>query len=213
MCGRFSHPADWEDFLQYFPDLRVDAEFTDHYNIAPTMQIPVILHDGEGARLRMTRWGLVPHWCDDIKFGNKTFNARGETVAEKPSFRDSFRSRRCLIPANGYYEWKKEPAGGKTPYYLRLRTGRIFAFAGLWAVNTRCGQEELVTSTIITCEPNPLCAEVHHRMPVILCPEDYARWLDPANKDTASLKSLLVPYPEEEMEALRGTSPQDLFGG
>jgi putative SOS response-associated peptidase YedK len=147
------------------------------------------------------RWGLIPSWAKDAKIGNKLINARGETVAEKPSFRSAFRKRRCLIPADGFYEWKKLD-GGKQPHFIHLRDEEPFAFAGLWEHWTNPDDGEVIEScTIVTTEANALMRTLHDRMPVILPPADYDRWLDPATQDVEGLKELLRPYSSEEMTA------------
>jgi len=148
------------------------------------------------------RWGLVPSWARDAKSGPPMINARAETIATKPSFRTAFKKRRCLIPADGFYEWKRiEGAKVKQPYHIRLANDRPFAFAGLW--ESRRGEEgdRLESCTIITCEPNTLTAGLHDRMPVILPADLYGPWLDPAIEDADALQGMLQPYPAEEMMA------------
>jgi putative SOS response-associated peptidase YedK len=152
--------------------------------------------EGDQREFVWAQWGLVPRWAKDPKIGNSMINARSESAAEKPAFRDAFRRRRCLVAADGFYEWKKLGAKTKQPYYFHMRDGRPFGFAGLWE---RCG--ELESCTILTTTPNELCATVHDRMPVILSPNDYDRWLDPAMTDAAELQPLLDAYPAEEMLA------------
>jgi putative SOS response-associated peptidase YedK len=151
------------------------------------------------------RWGLVPSWSKQEKYGYKMINARAETIAEKPSFRRSLQNRRCLVPATGYYEWRELPESrptkkAKAPMYFTLHGDRPFAFAGLWDVWKRFDGKEIVTFTIITCEPNELVRPIHDRMPVILRPEDESRWLDLATVAPAELTPLLNPYPSELMK-------------
>jgi putative SOS response-associated peptidase YedK len=148
----------------------------------------------------MLRWGLIPSWADDPEIGSRMINARSETVAEKPSFRRAFKERRCLIPANGFYEWRKEN-GGKQPYYFRMKDGRPFAFAGLWESWDRHGGGEIQSCTILTTDANDLVSEIHHRMPVILPQEDYELWLDSTLREPDQLLPLLAPYPTNDMEA------------
>jgi putative SOS response-associated peptidase YedK len=145
------------------------------------------------------RWGLIPSWAKDASIGNKLANARAETVAEKPAFRSAFKRRRCLIPASGFYEWKPV-AGRKQPYYIRPADDGLFAFAGLYEVWSS-PEGLLHTCTVLTTDANALMREIHNRMPVIVAPEDYRRWLDPGNTTGAGLGKLLAPYPAEHMLA------------
>jgi len=201
MCGRYvlSTPG---DVLAELFQLPAAVELAARYNIAPTQAVPIVRAGAEGGReLAFAQWGLVPHWAKERAIGNRLINARGETLAEKPSFRDAFKRRRCLIPASGFYEWRKVD-GGKQPYLLRLHGGTPFAFAGLWSAwrdNER--DETLESCAIVTTSPNALAATLHDRMPVILPREHHARWLDPSSADTAALATLLAPYPDGEMEA------------
>ena len=201
MCGRYTLKAGGQELASFF-DLAETPEITASYNIAPTQQIPVVKRDegGAGRRLEMMHWGLIPSWADDPSIGSRMINARAETVADKPSYRSAFKRRRCLVVADGFYEWKKTE-DGKQPYYLRLKEGGPFGFAGLWEMWSMEGGEELRSATIITTEPNELAAEIHNRMPVILSPELHEVWLDPENDDREELLSMLAPYPAEEMEA------------
>ena len=201
MCGRFSQgvPSEalWEQFQLFGEPVVVPR-----YNIAPTQPVAAVRINAGGEReLVMLRWGLIPSWAKDMAMGARMINARAETVAEKPSFRSALKSRRCLIAADGFYEWRKEESG-KQPYFIRLRGGGPFAFAGLW--ETWKGPDGPVEScTIITTEANEMMRELHHRMPVILPPEDYALWLKPAETDRETLLRLLRPFASGELEALR----------
>ena len=170
-------------------------ELSPHYNIAPSMRVPVIrIQDGE-RRAAMTTWGLVPHWAKNVS-GVNPINARGESLAEKPMFRDAFKWRRCLIPADGFYEWKRS-ATGKQPWRFTMADKEPFAMAGIWEEWRKQG-EKRQTCAIITIGANELMAPIHDRMPVIIPFERYARWLDLADE---SVFDLLVPYPAEEMVA------------
>ncbi len=170
------------------------------YNIAPSQPIVCVLRLATG-RLRQIarlRWGLVPSWADDLAIGHRMINARGETIDRKPSFRNAFASRRCLIPADGYFEWK-QAADGKQPYLIERSDGGVFAMAGLWEANSKIAADGSVirTCTVITTDANRATREVHDRMPVILDPDDHDLWLDPAVHDQEPLKSLLRPAPDE----------------
>ncbi len=200
MCGRYTLKTNGSRVASLF-ELFNEPELEARYNIAPTQQIPVVLEESyaDGRTLEMMHWGLIPSWADDPSIGARTINARAETVAEKPSYRSAFKRRRCLVVADGFYEWKKT-ADGKQPYYLRLGSGEPFGFAGLWESWSMEGGEELRSATIITTEPNEVAAEVHNRMPVILPRDLYDAWLDPDNDDRKELLSMLSPYPAGEME-------------
>jgi putative SOS response-associated peptidase YedK len=200
MCGRYTLKSGGDVIVGLF-GLAEELEIEPRYNIAPTQQIPVVLEE-DGRKLEEMHWGLIPSWAKDPSIGSRMINARAETVSEKPSFRSAFKKRRCLIPADGFYEWAKEP-GGKQPYHLRLKDGSLFGFAGLWETwsGAEPGGEEVRSCTIITTEPNEVAWEVHNRMPVILPPDLYDAWLEPDNDDREELLSMLTSYPAEEMEA------------
>jgi putative SOS response-associated peptidase YedK len=193
MCGRYTLKADREVLAEQFDLLEV-PELVPRYNVAPSQGVPVVrLADGAGRRLDLLRWGLVPSWADDPAIGNRMINARAETVAEKPAYRSAFRRRRCLVVADDFYEWATAAGkGGKVPHYFRLANGEPFAFAGLWEQGSK-GDEPVESCALLTTEANDVVAPVHDRMPVILAPDDYARWLDPG-AGPAELQALLVPY-------------------
>lgn len=197
MCGRFTLSSDKKAIEEAFPGLVMSEPLTPRYNIAPTQLVAAIRNDSKYA-LSYLYWGLIPHWAKDKAIGHKMINARAESLAEKPSFKEPFRKKRCLILADGFYEWKKSPSG-KIPMYIRLRSGRPFAFAGLWDA-WRLGAEEIISCTIITTSSNELVASIHDRMPVILT-EGYSEWLDMKERTPESLQGLLRPYPADEMEA------------
>lgn len=200
MCGRFTlhHPTD--QVAERFGVQEVLFEEPARYNIAPTQPIAAITAPSGTRFLEGFRWGLVPFWAKDVGIGNRLINARAETLAEKPSFKHALMRRRCLIPADGFYEWKKE-ASSRQPMYLRKQDGALFAFAGLWEEWKQDDGERLRTCTIITVAPNALVATIHDRMPVLLRPEDEALWLDVGVKDTQTVLGVLQPYPSEAMEA------------
>ena len=199
MCGRYTlgkSPGDLSRQLDFeLPEEPVAAR----YNIAPSQEAPVILQE-ERRALRLLQWGLVPAWARDPKTGYRMINARAESVAQKPAYRKSFRSWRCLVPSDGFYEWKKVD-GGKQPYWISLREDRVFCFAGLWDRWRGPDGDQIESFTIITTSSNSLIAPMHDRMPVILPAEAYGLWLDAESKDLDHLTRLLKPYPEEEMLA------------
>jgi putative SOS response-associated peptidase YedK len=187
--------------------MAMPAEMSPRYNIAPTQLVAVIANNGKNM-LEFYRWGLIPSWAKDSKAGSRMINARAETLAEKPAFRTAFKRRRCLIPADGFYEWrlpaKNADAPGrktKTPIYLRLKSGEPFAFAGLWETWQPEGGEPVLSCTIITTTPNSLVEKIHDRMPVILKPEAYEQWLAQGEQAPEKLARLLKPYPASGMTA------------
>jgi putative SOS response-associated peptidase YedK len=203
VCGRYTLRAPGKLVADLF-GLAGEPALTPRYNIAPTQPVPVIrvLRANPATRERELvplRWGLVPPWADDPAIGNRLINARAETVAGKPSFRAAFKYRRCLVPADGFYEWRKE-GGKKQPLYVRRKDGRPFAFAGLWERWERAG-EVIESCAIITTGANDLMGEFHDRMPVILRPEDYDLWLDPVVQEPKLVEPLLKPCPGDELEA------------
>lgn len=202
MCGRYTLTATPEQLAELL-GLDQVPDFEARFNVAPTQPVAAlrVLVQGEGRQLDLLRWGLVPFWAKDAKIGNKMINARAETVADKPAFRAAFKRRRCLVLADGFYEWRRTPEG-KQPYYITLEDGGPFAFAGLWERWDKGEGEPLLTCTLITTTPNALMQQVHHRMPVILSPGDYDLWLDPAVQDRERLLPLLRPFPAERMLAV-----------
>lgn len=201
MCGRFTLASDAETLTQTFLNFEMPATLTPRYNISPTQDVAVIPNTEN--QVEFFHWGLIPSWAKDPKIGNRMINARSETLAEKPSFRTAYKRRRCLILADGYYEWQKVPGDRlKQPVYIRLKSQKPFALAGLWEVWQADGMDEPIRScTIITCEPNAVLETIHHRMPIILPPDNYAQWLSPDEQAAETLQPLLIPYPGEEMEA------------
>jgi putative SOS response-associated peptidase YedK len=201
MCGRFTLFLDPRDLMAAFPGFEVPVDWTPRYNIAPSQPVAVIANNGEN-KIEFFRWGLIPFWAKDAKIGNRMINARAETVADKPSFRAAFRRRRCLVLADGFYEWRKEPGQKtKTPMYIRLQSGNPFGFAGLWESWRSPEDETVLSCTIITTSPNELVKEIHNRMPVILDPAGYDLWLDKTEHNPDELGEWLRPYPASEMTA------------
>ncbi|HVF11263.1 MAG TPA: SOS response-associated peptidase [Abditibacteriaceae bacterium] len=199
MCGRFTLHHSTAEIAQRFAVQQVMFDFPPRYNIAPSQPVAVITQNGVRA-LESHKWGLVPFWAKDPNIGNRLINARAETLAEKPAFKNALTRRRCLIPADGFYEWKK---AGKVSTPLRVRMGgdALFALAGLWEEWNAPDGSPLRTCTIITTTPNELMASIHNRMPAILQAEDEATWLDPGLKDVPTILSLLHPYPDGALEA------------
>lgn len=201
MCGRFTLCQSAEEIAQAFqiPDV---PPLEPRYNIAPTQPVATVLKTSENPdrQFRMLHWGLIPFWADDPKLGSKLINARAESVADKPAFRSAFRHRRCLIVADGFYEWQQQE-NGKQPFYLRLKDDRPFAFAGLWEHWEEDRGEAIDSCTILTTNANELTSRIHSRMPVILDPKDYDLWLDPSVSKSETLQPLLRPYDSEKMEA------------
>ncbi len=201
MCGRFSLGADATTLASQFNLFEAPA-WTPRYNIAPTQEVLVIVKTPEHTdrKARRHRWGLIPSWAKDRSIGNQLINAQAETAATKPAFRAAFRKRRCLILADGFFEWKKENRH-KQPFHIRLRDRRPFAFAGLWERWEGAEGKAIDTCTILTTTPNDLLRPLHHRMAVILEPGNYDLWLDPTNHEVDRLQPLLRPYPAELMTA------------
>jgi len=202
MCGRFSLAADPSTIAQRFAVTMSTAEsaaWTLHYNIAPTKTVVVVGDDGTRYLTQM-RWGLIPSWAKDPAIGNRMINARAETVATKPAFRVALRKHRCLVVADGFYEWQQR-GRAKQPFYIVLKSREAFGFAGVWETWTAPDGEEIKTCTIITTEANELLKPIHDRMPVILSLQAEVVWLDPSIQDPEKLLPLLKPYPAEEMEA------------
>jgi putative SOS response-associated peptidase YedK len=181
-------------------DLGEIPRLAPRFNIAPTQEVATVRACAErGERvLEMRRWGLVPGWARDPRVGNRMINARSETVAERPAFRTAFRVRRCLVPADGFYEWTGG-RGPRQPYHIALADGAPFAIAGLWERWSRQGEDVIESCTLLTTRANERVAAVHERMPVILETEDYERWLDPALRDPDPLRDLLRPFPAERL--------------
>lgn len=202
MCGRFTNSAKAQDVEREFKVGRVNLKvFAPRYNIAPSQMIAAVLETQGTRAVEELRWGLVPAWAKDDAIGDKLINARAETLAEKPSFKNAFRARRCIIPASGFYEWQKGKSGSQ-PFYFYLKDRDVFGFAGLWEEWTDKETGEVVeTCTIITTAANDVLKPVHHRMPVILKAADYDQWLDEKEKNTDRLQPLLAPYPAAEMAA------------
>ena len=197
MCNRFTIRVPSVVLMRQF-GFPSAVDLPPRYNVAPNTQIPVIRQVGPQRQLTMMKWGLVPAWSPEPKTKFSTFNAKSEEAAQKPTYRAAMKSRHCLIPADGFYDWQ-EIDGLKYPHYFQLRDQSVFAFAGLWEKWSK-GDPPLESCTILTTRPNALLEHIgHNRMPVILSPNDYAAWLDPANTDAESLRYLFEPYPADQM--------------
>jgi putative SOS response-associated peptidase YedK len=198
MCGRFTLTVDPADLQTLLDLIDVPSELTPRYNIAPTQPVAVVTSPTD-RKVEIFQWGLIPSWSKDPSMGARMINARAETVHEKPAFRAPFARKRCLILADGFYEWKQLEKN-KQPYYIRLASGNPFAFAGLWDHWTSPEGDERLTCTIITCEPNELMSQLHNRMPVIFDKTTMWDWLDP-DAPTVALKAMLAPYDTHAMTA------------
>ncbi len=191
MCGRFGQYTPIEELRRFFRIDTVTCEAEPRYNIPPGTDILAIIRKGENHRLGKLRWGLVPGWSEDPSIGNRLINARFETAAEKPAFKDAFRSRRCLIPADGFYEWEPRKSGTKQPWYFTLPSKEPFGFAGLWETWRDREGNRLNTCVILTADASPSVAKVHDRMPILLEPQYREGWLDSEEKDPNVLTDLL----------------------
>jgi len=200
MCGRFALKAPPRSIQEHF-NLSEQVDLSPRYNIAPSQKIAVVrqLPGKNSRRLDMLHWGLIPGWAKDMKIGYKMINARAETLAQKPSFRAAFKKHRCLIAADGFYEWK-HAGKAKQPFYFHLKTGAVFGFAGLWESWNDPEGSIVESCTIITTAANELIRKIHDRMPVILPPQKYDAWLQDTTS-AAALQRILIPYPAGEMEA------------
>jgi putative SOS response-associated peptidase YedK len=200
MCGRYTL-SKRENILQRFRIVALESQIEPRYNIAPTQKVPVIVpaQNAQGRELVEMTWGLIPSWVKDRSKHKPLINARAETLAEKPSFKQALIKRRCIIPADSFYEWKTT-AGSKVPINIHLKNKELFAIAGLWEQWTSEDGEVLRTCTIITLSPNMVLADIHNRMPAILRRDSEDSWLDSNLKDTATLLKMLEPYSDEEIE-------------
>lgn len=202
MCGRFTLTATPEEIRAIFRYAEL-PNFPPRYNIAPTQPIATVVRGPDGGRhFLLVRWGLIPGWVKDPASFTLLINARSETAAEKPAFRAAFRHRRALIPASGFYEWRREPTGRKTPYLIRPRDGGVVAFAGLQETWSSADGSEMDTGAILTTAANATLAPIHDRMPAVIAPEDFERWLDPVGTSPAEAAAMLEPAPSDLFEAI-----------
>ena len=199
MCGRFSATFSFREIKVRW-NLYRDLSFEPRYNIAPSQTVPVIVRNGDHNEATLMKWGLIPSWAPDPSVGNRMINARAETLLEKPSFRNLVSQRRCIIPADGFYEWRRE-GNGKVPVWIHLKKKEPFAFAGLWDSWRPQEGDVLNTFTIITTEPNSLLRPIHNRMPVICDAAMGRQWLEHSFERAMTLAAVLRPWPSEYMEA------------
>ena len=199
MCGRYTLIADLGDLAQRFEFDGSDFSYDPGYNIAPTESV-LTVRNVEGREAALMKWGLIPFWAKDPKIGSRMINARAETVAEKPAFRNALKKRRCLVLADGYYEWQKTPVG-KRPYRIIMKSGEPFAMAGLWETWKDLQGNVVPSCTIITTAANDFLSPIHNRMPVILPRESEELWLDMGIGDATIFAGILTPYPDEDMDA------------
>jgi len=201
MCGRYTIVVSMEELMmRYLNELPMDKFHIPRFNVAPMQNVTAVIHDGTRNRLGELRWGLVPSWAKDDKIGSKMINARAETLLEKNAFKLLVRRKRAIVPADGFYEWKKN-GNLKQPMRITMKDGSLFSMAGLYDTWIAPDGRKISTCTIITTEPNGLMADIHDRMPVILRPEDEAEWLDRGNEDTRGLMTLLRPFAADKMRA------------
>ena len=203
MCGRISLGIETPDLEEFFK-AKATRVMPPRFNLAPTQDVAVIRSWEPGRSIEWLRWGLIPSWAKDASFGAKTINARAETVREKPSFRSAFKARRCVVLADGFYEWNRH-GKTKSPFRIRRKDGAPMAFAGLWeSWQPKAAAEPVLTCTVITCPPNQTMQPIHDRMPVILAQNAIPKWMAPTAPGTeAGLASLLVPAPKDDLEAYR----------
>ena len=206
MCGRFVLITDLNDIQADFRLQEVHGSFSPNRNITPGQQVCAVIRQAEKNILVLLKWGLVPSWAKDPSTGRRMFNARAETIDQKPSFKNAFQKRRCLIISDGFYEWKQEGAK-KIPYYFNLKSGKPFGFAGLYETWTAPDGKQLHTCAIITTAPNELILPIHDRMPVIFPKDQEQEWIDNERYDREGLLSLLRPYPAEDMDCQAGMGP------
>ncbi|MGJ7913267.1 SOS response-associated peptidase [Neobacillus sp. LXY-1] len=208
MCGRFTLTASIEQIIDRFEiQAFLDEEnFEPSYNIAPSQSVLAVINDGRKNRMGYLRWGLIPPWAKDLSIGSKMINARAETLMEKPSFRNAFQRKRCLIIADSFYEWKRNDDKSKTPMRIQLKSNELFGMAGIWEQWKSHDGQAIFSCSVITTVPNELMNSIHDRMPVIFKPEDEKKWLNPAIKDPNTLHPMLVPLDQTLMEAYEVSS-------
>ena len=208
MCGRFTLTATIEEIMDRFEiqAFLEDESYLPSYNIAPSQSVLAVINDGKLNRMGFLRWGLIPTWAKEMSIGNKMINARAETLIEKPSFRNAFKKKRCLILADSFYEWKRHEDKSKTPMRIKLKGEELFAMAGIWESWKSPAGIPIYSCSVITTGPNELMKEIHDRMPVILKPNDEKVWLNPSIIDPDYLTQFLKPLDENLMDAYQVSS-------
>ncbi len=210
MCGRYSITTPVEAMAKIFGFSGL-PNLGPNYNVAPTNAVPFVRLENKERQIAMARWGLVPSWAKEIR-NKPLINVRGETIDEKPAFRSSFKRRRCLVPADGFYEWQKREQGPKQPYYIHRHDGEIFGMAAIWDHWIAPDANEIDSLAIVTTSANKLIGQLHTRMPVILDESDFSFWLDPKNEDFPTLKEMLKPAKEDLLEAYPVTTQVNRVG-
>jgi putative SOS response-associated peptidase YedK len=210
MCGRFDIHSAIELIATIFQIEDIIFDIVPNYNVAPTQNIPIVINDGKKNRLVSSHWGFLPSWAKEMKTAYSMINARCETVDTNKSYKDAFVNQRCLVVADGFYEWLKQDKG-KIPYYTRLKSKQPMGFAGLYNNWKSPEGEEICSSTIVTTDANELVRPLHDRMPVILHQDDFRLWLNPAEHDKGILLPILKPFPSEELETFRVTPKMNSF--
>lgn len=208
LCGRFTLTVTFEEIMDRFEiqSFLEEENYSPSYNISPSQSVLAVINDGKSNRMGFLKWGFIPSWAKDMSMGNKMINARAETLSEKPSFRNAYKKKRCLVIADSFYEWKRHEDKTKTPMRIKLKSDELFAMAGIWEGWKSPDGKILYTCSVITTGPNELMKDIHDRMPVILKPEDEKTWLDPTISDTNYLNQLLVPLDESLMETYEVSS-------
>jgi putative SOS response-associated peptidase YedK len=202
MCGRFTITTALDEIMEHFAiSNQINHDFYHpSFNVAPSQNVLAVISDGKNNRLGYLHWGLIPPWAKNKNIGYKMINARAETLSEKPSYRNAYKKRRCIVVADSFYEWKRLDNKTKIPMRIKLKSSELFGLAGLWET-WKSNDETIHSCTIITTKPNELVADIHDRMPVLLKPQDEQTWLDPSITDTQQLSTLLIPYDAGDMEA------------
>jgi putative SOS response-associated peptidase YedK len=208
MCGRFTLTATIEEIMDRFEvqSFLEQEYYSPSYNIAPSQSVLAVINDGKSNRMGFLKWGLIPTWTKDMSIGNKMINARAETLSEKPSFRNAFKKKRCLIIADSFYEWQRHDDKSKTPMRIQLKAKKLFAMAGIWENWKSPEGKALYSCSVITTGPNELMKDIHDRMPAILKPDDEKIWLDPSISDLDYLYQFLKPLDENLMDAYEVSS-------
>lgn len=207
MCGRFTLTANYEQLIDRFDvEAMLQEEYLPNYNAAPSQSVIAVIYDGYKNRMGYLRWGLIPPWAKDMAIGYKMINARAETLSEKPSYKNAYRKKRCLIIADSFYEWKRNDNNTKTPMRIKLKSDELFAMAGLWEQWKSPDGTSVYTCTVITTTPNEMVKDIHDRMPAILKREDEKIWLDTSITNTVLLDPLLKPLDPHLMEAYEVSS-------